>query len=179
MSLIGSFVACLVLSFTASGVRQEAAVLPEGIRLLLDQRYPGWRVALVSGDVRAVVGQRLGPTPGVISGDFDGNGRADHAILIEYPNTDEPGNAFTHFVEAVAFLDHAGNFSLVRLRDRQPGPSPDVFLTLQKRGTQGFDVEANKKFTYPHDSIGEWHFGKAGGTYVFGSGRFRLVIESD
>lgn len=179
MNLLVSLVVCLVLTFPASAVRQDRQALPGAIRAILDQRYPGWRVADVSREVRAAVGQRLGLTPGVISGDFDGNGRADYAMLLEYPNTDEPGKAFTHFVEALAFLDNAGSFGLVRLRDRQPGPNSDLFLTLQKRGAQGFDFEANKKFTYPHDSIGEWYFEKAGGTYIYGDGRFRYVLEAD
>lgn len=179
MNLLGSFVVCLVLAFPVFGVRQDRLALPGAIRVILDQRYPGWRVADVSREVRDAVGPMLGLTPGVISGDFDGNGRADYAMLIEYRNRDEPEKAFTHYLEALAFLDDAGSFRLVRLRDRQPGPNPEQFLTLQKRGAQGFDFEANKKFTYPHDSIGEWYFGKAGGTYIFGEARFRYVLEAD
>jgi hypothetical protein len=179
MNPFGTFVFCLPLAFAVLGGQQGRPSLPAPIGAILDQRYPGWRVAEVSREVRAAVGQRVGPTPGVIRGDFDGNGRSDYAMLIEYRNTDEPGQAFTHFVEALAFLDNAGSFGLVRLRERQAGPNPDVFLTLQKRGAQGFDFDANKKFTYPHDCIGEWYFGKGGGTYIYRDGRFRYVIEAD
>lgn len=179
MNVLASFVACAAFAVQLSGPRQDEQVLPGSIRVLLDQRHPGWRVADVSREVRAGVGQRLGPTPNVISGDFDGNGRVDYAMLIEYRNIDEPAKSFTHFVEAIAFLDNARSFSLVRLRGRQPGPNPELFLTLQRRGAEGFDFEANKKFTYPHDSIGEWHFGKAGGTYIYSGSRFRYVIEAD
>ena len=98
MNDVGSFVVCLALLLPAAGVGQDRTAIPEAARAILDQRYPGWRVAGVSSEVRAAIGQRLGPTPGVISGDFDGNGRADYAIVIEYENRDEPAKAFTHFV---------------------------------------------------------------------------------
>ena len=142
---------------------QSSAAIPVEVRSALDRMHPGWRVAAVGADVRSVGGERLGRTPGVITGDDDGNGRPDVAVLIEYPNVDEPTKAFTHFVEAIAFLASDRGFTSVPLRGRQPGPNPDLYLTLQKRGEQGFDFEANKKFTYAHDSIGEWYFGKAGG----------------
>lgn len=180
MNVCGGYLVGLVALFTMGGVRQGRDFVPEPVRTMLDQRHPGWRVADVTAEVRANVGQRLGPTPGMVSGDFDGNGRADYALLIEYPNTVEPSKAFTHIVEALAFLDTGRGFSMVRLRDRQPGPEPTLFVTLQRRGTQGFDVEANATFTYPLDSIGEWYFGKAaGGSYIYRDGRFRYVAEVD
>ena len=179
MNLFARLIACLILAIPACGVRQERQAIPGAVRVILDQRYAGWRVASVSGEVRDWVGDRLGPTPNVIVGDFDGNGQADCAVLIEYPNTDAPEKAYTHYLEVLAFLDDAGSPRLVRVRDRQPGPNPEQFLALQRRGAEGFDFEANKKFTYAHDSIGEWYFGKAGGTYIFSDGRFRYVHEAD
>jgi hypothetical protein len=175
---MGSIIVCAAVALALSGGRQIQQPVPPAIRRTLDQRYPGWRV-VVSGNIRAAVGLGLGETPGVVTGDFDGNGRADFAILIEYRNVDEPGKAFTHFVEALAFLDTGRGFELFRLRDRQPGPNRDLYLTLQKRGAEGFDFVAGRKFTYLHDSVGEWYFGKAGGTYIYADGRFRYVIESD
>ena len=114
----------------------------------------------------------------MISGDFDSNGWPDHALLNEYRNTD-PRESSTYFNEVVAFLNEEGRFRLTKLRDRQPGPNPGLYLTLQKKGAEGLDFEAKKKFTYPNDSIGEWFLGKGGGTYRFRDGRFRFVIEAD
>src|SRR4030095_5985264 len=83
---------------------QDSRAIPPGVRSALDRMHPGWRIAAPGADVRAVVGNRLGRTPGVLTGDCDGNGRPDVAVLIEYRNVDEPQKAFSHFVEAIAFL---------------------------------------------------------------------------
>ena len=159
--------------------RQPQQVLPAALRSMLDRLHPGWRIAGLNAEVRQDVGSLLGPTPNVIAGDFDGNGRPDVAVLVEYPNTDEPEKAFTHYVEALAFLNTDRGFVHFKLRDRSPAPNPDLYLTLQRRGAEGFDFHARKKFIYAHDSIGEWWFGKAGGTYIYEAGRFRRVTESD
>jgi len=173
-----TLVVCLTLACPVVAGSQGGEGLPPSIRTVLDQRYPGWRVADISLDVRTTAKQRLGPEPNVISGDFDGNGWPDHALLIEYRNTD-PRESSTYFNEVVAFLNEEGRFRLTKLRDRQPGPHPGVYLTLQKKGSEGLDFEAKKKFTYATDSIGEWFLGKGGGSYIFRDGRFRFVIEAD
>jgi len=159
--------------------RPPQQVLPASLQSTLDRLHPGWRVAGLSVEVRQEVGNLLGPTPNVITGDFDGNGRPDIALLVEYLSTDQPEKSFTHYVEALAFLNTDRGFVQFKLRNRSPAPNPDLYLTLQHRGAEGFDFKARKKFIYPHDSIGEWWSGKGGGTYIYGGGRFRRVTESD
>ena len=158
---------------------QTSSPVPPGVRSALDRMHPGWRIASVADDVRQFVGTRLGSVPNVVVGDFDGNSRSDVAILIEYPNADEPAKAFTHYTEIIAFLDTGRGYEAVPVDARMPGPDPIFFLTLQKRGQPGRDFEANKPFIYPHDSIGAWFFEKGGGTYIYDNGRFRFVLESD
>ena len=111
------FVVCLALALPVFAGAQGGEGLPPSIRTILDQRYPGWRVADISLDVRTTMKQRLGPEPNVISGDFDGNGWPDHALLIEYRNTDARESS-TYFNEVVAFLNDEGRFRLTKLRDR-------------------------------------------------------------
>ena len=169
----------IIVAATAVVSGQAPTLLPADVRSALDRMHPGWRVAEVDSEVRRDSHARLGETPNVITGDFDGSGRADLAILIEYPNVDEPDKAFTHYSEIIAFLNTATGYLPVRLRDRQPAPHPIQFLTLQKRGARGFDFEANRKFIYPHDAIGEWYFEKGGGSYVYENGKFRYILEAD
>ena len=170
---------CLLVSLLWPAGPQPASPVPPAVRSALDRMHPGWRIAAVDDRVREFVGARLGPSPNVIVGDFDANGRTDVAVLIEYRNTDEPDKAFTHYIEIIAFLNNDKGYEPVRVDNRAPGPNPIYFLTLQKRGDQGFDFEANKRFTYPQDSIGAWFFEKGGGTYIYDRGRFRLVLEAD
>ena len=173
-----NFVVWAALALAGSMGAQVSSV-PAGVRSALDRMHPGWRIAEVSRAVRAAVADRLGPVPNVILGDFDGNGRQDVAVLIEYRNVAEPEKAFTHYAEIIAFLDTGRGYEAIRVDDRVPGPDPDRYLTLQKRGARGFDFEANTRFTYPHDSIGAWFFEKAGGTYIYDKGSFRFVLEED
>jgi hypothetical protein len=158
---------------------QTSSPVPPAVRAALDRMHPGWRIAAVTDDVRQTVGARLGPTPNVVVGDFDGNGRPDVAILVEYRNVDDPAKAYTHYTEIIAFLYTDRGYEQVRVDDRQAGPNPEYYLTLQKRGEQGFDFVANQRFAYARDSIGAWHFEKAGGTYLYGKGKFRYVLEAD
>jgi hypothetical protein len=65
--------AALVLPAPVGG--QVPQTVPSAVGSTLDRRYPGWRIAAVSADVLRWAGKELGPTPNVISGDFDGDGR--------------------------------------------------------------------------------------------------------
>src|SRR5438094_711988 len=51
----------------------------------LDRRFPGWRYAEVEKDIREFLKQDVSPfaRPDIISGDFDGDGAKDYAVLIE------------------------------------------------------------------------------------------------
>lgn len=175
----GTVLLYVLLELARSVGSQARSGLPDEVRSALDRMHPGWRVADVSADVRREIGTRLGPTPNVIAGEFDGNGDRDIAVLIDYRNVDEPDKAFTHYSEAIAFLKSDSGYHAVPLRDRQPGPNSELFLTLQKHGDQGFVFEANRKFVYRHDAIGEWFFEKGDGSYIYENGKFRYVIEAD
>ena len=149
---------------------------------VLDQRYPGWRVADIGLDGRTTVKPRLGPEPNVISGDFDGNGWPDDALLIEHRNTD-PREFIQYFNEVVAFINHEYRFPPDQLRDRQPGPNPGLYLTLQKKGAEGLDFEARRNSrTRPIQSAnGSW--AKAVGAIsfamdAFGSSSKRIYLLS-
>src|SRR5262249_42009405 len=154
------FVLCAILGLGDSIAGQAVRTLPAPVSSALDQMHPAWGVAGVSEDVRTAVGAHLGPTPNVIVGDFDGDGRRDVAVLIEYRSVDQSNRSFTDYSEVIAFLDTRHGYEPIRLGDRIPEPDHERYLTLQKRGAQGYDFEANKKFSYPHDSIGLWFFGK-------------------
>lgn len=153
--------------------------IPSEVRSMLDNMHSGWRLAAVCDEVRSAIGERLGETPNLIAGDFDGNNCLDIALLCEYPNIDDPHSGCTHFVELIAFLASEKGYMAIQLRRRYLGPNPWLFLTLHKRGDQCIDFFAEKRFTLVNDSIGEACYGKVSGVYIYEEGKFRYVGESD
>jgi hypothetical protein len=167
------FVAC-------SPVKKQAAPgIPPGVRSMLDSMHAEWRIAAVSDEVRSAVGERLGETPNVVAGDFDGNGCTDVALLFEYPNVDDPHAWCTHFVELIAFLATEKGYEAIPLRRRYVGPDPWSFLTLRRGGDRCIDFFREKSFELVHDSIGWACYGKASGVYMYENRTFRYVSESD
>lgn len=153
--------------------------IPSDIRESLNVSYPGWRFSIVDAEVSDFISQRFpGAKPNLISGDFDGDGEADFAMLIEHTNFDEPGTAITHIMETLAFIKRGNGYTKYVLEEAS-GANPIVYLTLAKKGSRGREFESGKKFRYPNDSIGISFFEKAGGTYIFENGKFRYVNESD
>lgn len=145
----------------------------------MDKRFPGWRLSQVSDGVRQFFGERFpGARPNLIKGDFDGDGQADYAVLIEHGNFDRGGAAFSHVVEKLAFLRRGAGYRLYTLEEAAPA-NPELYLTLAGKGEEGVDFHTQRKFRYPNDSITVSFFEKAGGTYIYRKGRFRYIVESD
>jgi hypothetical protein len=112
----------------------------------------------------------------IIKGHFDGNGLTDYAVLVEYPSGPEVGAI--NWLQLVAFMAEKKSFDLMELNDPIPS-EPQFYITLRREGAQGYNLATAQRFRYPHDSIGMWYFGVAGGTFIFSNGRFRHVVESD
>ncbi|HEX8720304.1 MAG TPA: hypothetical protein VF736_06665 [Pyrinomonadaceae bacterium] len=162
-----------------AGGGTETGQLPRAVRAALDARFPGWRFAEVSGEVRQFFAERFpGARPDLVAGDFDGDGRTDYALLVEHGNFDRRGQGFDRVVERLAFLRRGPGYRLFALERSSPA-DPDLYLTLARKGEASREFHTGKRFRYPHDSISVSNFGKAGGTYVYRRGRFRYVYESD
>lgn len=179
VSIVASWCLGMVLVGATQIGASASEKVPLSIHSTLDTMFPGWRISSVSSEVRGFLRQRsLVGMPNIIRGDFDGNGGTDYAILIEHPTSSRRAAPSGTAAEVVAFLEDRGAFKPFVLKEPVP---PDLrrYLTLQRKGGEGHDLEANKKFRYPNDSIGVWFFGVAGGTYIFENGSFRYVVESD
>ena len=169
---------CL-LWLPAATASAQSNQLPRAVTSILDTKYPGWRFSLVNDEVRRFFKERFpSARPNLISGDFDGNGKTDYAVLIEHTNFDKTGKAFTHVVETLAFLRKGRGYKLYVLRESQPADL-EFYLTLARKGEEGSDFRTEKKYRYPNDSISISYFEKAGGTYIYDRGKFRYVLESD
>ena len=173
-----------ILLFLGAGLHVDtpleaagAVVLPGSVRSMLDAKYPGWQPSQVGADVQAFVRERSSvASANIIKGDFDGNGRTDYAVLLEYPSGPQVGAI--NWLQLVAFLAEKKSFKLIVLNDPIPS-EPQFYITLQRKGARGYNLATYKRFRYPHDSIGMWYFGVAGGTFIYSNGRFRHVAESD
>ena len=179
MIVLRAIFLCLLLAPATALSGDKSEQLPGAVKSALDRRFTGWRFSEVSGEVRQFLRERHpGARPDLIKGDFDGDGRTDYAVLIEHENFDRRGTSITHFVERLAFLRRGSGYKLFILEKGTPA-SPELYLRLAEKGAQGYNFHTDKKFRYPHDSIGVGYFGKAGGTYIYRRGRFRYVVESD
>ena len=171
--------AWLPFAISAPISEQQTQGIPPKVLSMLDGMHPGWRIAAVCDEVRSAIGEGLGETPNVIAGDFDGDGYTDVALLLEYPNVDDPHAGCTHFVELLAFLATEKGYKSFQLRRRYPGPDLWSFLTLRKRGDLCIDFFSDREFTLVHDAIGTACYGKVSGVYIYESGKFHYVGESD
>lgn len=177
-NLVPILLSLLLLPGSVAGARKSDK-LPAEIRSSLNKKFPGWRFSEVSDDVNRFFKERWPEArPNLISGDFDGNGQTDYAVLIEHSNFDKTGKAFTHVVEQLAFLKKGTSYKLYIL-DQNTSATLELYLTLARKGEVGREFSTQRKFRYPNDSISLSYFEKAGGTYIYRRGRFRYVTESD
>ncbi|CAN5332507.1 hypothetical protein BH20ACI2_BH20ACI2_16890 [soil metagenome] len=178
MKILLSIILCLMIPTLSLG-QEPSLEIPSDIKTTLDKKFPGWKFAEVDEYVRSFLRERVSANarPEMIMGDFDGNGKADYAVLIKHGKAlDESGKAIGENVYVVAFLKKRNGHKLYVLN--ADGDTPE-YLTLGRRGEQSYDHHANKKFTYANDSIEGWIFEKAGWTYVYEKGKFRYIYTLD
>ena len=176
------FPLCLLIltALVVSVTGQQPIKLPKAISEMVNRTYPGWRFSEVTSEVNELFEQRFpSERPNLVTGDFDGDGGKDYAILIEHKDFRQPGEAFTHIRESLIFLKRGIGYKRIRLKDGGGPANPIVYINLAKRGTWSREFVTNKKFRYPTDSISISYFEKASGTYIYKKGRFHYVLECD
>jgi hypothetical protein len=149
---------------------------PHPIKVLLDRNFPGWQFPAVSDDDCQSVKSWGGKDAfaQLIHGDFDGDGRLDHAVLIEERSeTDDRGLVGRPDVYIVAFLARRNEYRM-RIVTHEGGGC----LQLMRKGDGSYDYEQQRQFTYPHDTIFSG-MGMGGTSYLYENGKFRAVITSD
>lgn len=139
--------------------------LPTPVRAMLNRRFLGWKFSDVSPEVRQFFKENMrGASPVVISGDFDGNGRRDYAVLVQ--------RRARYYL--VIFLRRTANYKMYVIKD----PNGE-YLCLARKGTRDYNYNEQKEITYANDAILTGIFEKGGSSYVFKNGRFRSFISSD
>lgn len=150
--------------------------LPAAAESVLDTRFPGWEFVEVGDDIRRFIKERISADarPNLIRGDFDGNGKPDYALLVSHGRVfNARGEAIGPKTHLVVLLSGGGKYRLHVLGE------PGEYLTLGKKGAEGFDFHAGRKFKYRNDAVEVWVFEKAGWAYIYDGGKFRSVYSAD
>jgi hypothetical protein len=162
----------LLLSVEVAAQTSSKIELPAAARRLLDKKYPGWKFPKVSADIRQYF-KKSDAELNLVSGDFDGNGRADYALQIEH---------------GVEFTDRGTSVPkshLVVLMKNNNGYRLQIidgggdFIALTKKGDKGYNWETRKNFIFARDAIETVFFEKAATAYVYEKGKFRAIVTSD
>ena len=164
-----------LLLLTSIAVAQTTAPkLPAELTIALTQDFPGWKPAPIDSqvqqenkDARAVARR------GFISGDFDGDGRADYVVMLLHPV--ESGSEEQ---VAVAYLSTKSGWQK-HLLLQTSSAMPSTYLTLSRRGEACYDFDKDQKFKCPSDVVNLIYSGQAGITYIFRSGKFDQIISGD
>ena len=176
MRTVLMLVLCSMLTSNVYGLQGLSERLPVSIKSSLDRRFPGWKFHEVREEIRLFLKQEVSADahPELIEGDFDGNELTDYAMLIEHgENRNERGEAIAPKVHLLVYLNRGGKYKFFELEE------PGEYLMLGRKGTDGFDFKADKKFKYENDAIELGIFEKAGWTYVYKNGKFRYIYSAD
>jgi len=160
----------------APPAQTPALELPAAARNLMNIKFPDWRYAECSDEVRQFL-KRDFPTarPDLISGDFDGDGRTDFAALIIHGVTRvEKSEVVGPDPAIVVFLSKDYGFDLSVIDN--PGGE---YLMLNVKGAQAFDFERQQEITFTHDVIDAVILEKGATSYVYEQGHFRAIITGD
>ena len=133
---------------------QALIAVPAPVRADLDAACAGWRLAPVIPEVAAEVATRT-PSwpPNLIPGDFNGDGQADVALLVDCNGR----------VELLAFLATASGFAKHNLEKPQP-LDPRQFLHLIRK-------------EYEHDAVGVEFDAIGGHAWIYRANRWQSVAR--
>ena len=173
MKLVVALLICM-LSSQSLWAHNHADKLPSSVRFELNRRFPGWKFAEVSKEVRQFFEtEMMGKSPNLIDGDFDGNGKRDYAVLITHGKA-RYGKLTWPRSLLIVFLRKSSGYRMHVIKE----PNGE-YLCLARKGEKDFNYDEQKEITYANDAILTGIFEKGGSSYVFENGRFRTFVSSD
>lgn len=170
MMRIGLSVA-FVLSLLAvtAGCPVSGTALPQDVRRLLDQKFPGWQFATIRDSLRA----EISPDSSAewVQGDYDGDGQRDYAVQIVRP---APGDGQQ---VVIALVRRGKGYDLHTLKSF--GIQQASYLRTSPKGQKTMDIENRTKLINTTDAIDVLYGQVAGETFFYEKGQFRLVASGD
>ena len=135
---------------------QSVAVVPEAVRRDLDASCPGWTLAAVIPEVADEIRGRTPEWPAnFISGDFNGDGRADVAVLANCEGR----------VQLLAFLAAAPGYTRHVVEKAQPLDPREFIHLIYKESGGG----------YERDAIGVEYHSIGGKAWIFRDNRWQAL----
>lgn len=141
--------------------------LPEAIRTILNQEYPGWKLAPVSSQVQETFRKhKIGHAPSMLGGDFNADGRKDYVVQITLTQPGEEEQI------VIVFLQKDNSYQEIILQSQ--GLDPTLYLWTGKKqipetGADGQDKHVLKEVLVVMG-------GPLGSTtYAFSNGEFHEV----
>ena len=166
---------CVLCAGSSFGQARDSEKLPVSVRKLLNQRFPGWKFADVDEEHRRFIKQEMiGDSPVVIKGDFDGDSRVDHAVLIRHGDLYYERKVVGPRHLLVVFLRRTRGYRVHVIKE------PDgQYIVLAKKGTGDYNYDTQKETTYVNDAIMTVIPEKAGSSFVYWKGRFYKFLSAD
>jgi hypothetical protein len=146
--------------------------LPVECKQILDKKYSGWKMATISKDVSDYfLKEKMADSPNLVKGDWNGDGNADYAVLINYGTEKIEGKSMP-MSWTIAFIKNATGYTSYKLEGGD-------YIQTVKKGKKGFDHDTKKPLTYKTDAILSAIWEKSGTSYVWEKGKFKSIITSD
>jgi hypothetical protein len=169
-----------MLAWLCSGVstviaQPQNASLMAACNAQISAKFLQWRLAPVSGDVEQFAKSR-NVSATTVSGDFDGDGRADIALLVSSGPVPVPN--YPHRLDVLHIAVCMNMRVGVRLFVIDKPYCGDG-ISVSRRGGRYYDFDKQAEGMYELDGVHAYCFEKAGATYQFENGSFRQIIDSD
>ncbi|MEO6051368.1 MAG: hypothetical protein ABIP78_08560 [Pyrinomonadaceae bacterium] len=161
---ISAFALVFLCSFTP--IFAQTAVISVDAQRILDTKFRSWRLAEVKKEIVDFYKREFPyEQPNSIKGDWNGDGKIDYAVQLQNRQSSE-----SQII--VVLMKSRSGFDTYFLE------AADC-IGSEKKGSKGYNFDAQQSFRYKHDAIFSAIWEKAGTTYIWEKGRFRGILTSD
>lgn len=159
---------CICLTSTNA----MASELPPLCKIILDVKFPGWKmVEPIEGVSEYFKTEKITNAPNLTTGDWNGDGMEDVAVLIEY-GSEKVGDKMMPMVWTIAFIKSPKGYSHYKLEGGD-------YIQTVKKGKKDYNYDTQKNFVHKTDAIFSGIWEKSGTAYIWNKTKFKSVITSD
>lgn len=169
--LLLKFLVLVCVTFSFSQTRE----LPDDCRKILDKNFRGWKYKAISADIKKFLQKNdaKNAAGNFISGDWNGDGKRDFAVLINHGTVTLNGGTKPERDVSIAFVRDRQSYKYFVL---------DTFgdyLAVDKKGATAYDYETQSNIKFDNDAIfvGIWE--KGGRSFVWRKNKFIYFTTSD